>query len=161
MINPARDILNYIDEHKHELKDNVYKTILDKLTPIHKEFKEKRKTKYEVYFLISSIHSNNNDDDIDEITEITHRMKSVQVFLSDVEVEILNKQLNKFGAIHWWDKDDIKKYNGLHTLHQFKQIFTKHFEFCNVEISDEHEETKAGKLLFNNIVCLTRIIKIE
>ena len=84
MSNPARDLLNYVDEHKEEMKDDTYKGIVDKLVPINKEFEKTSKSKYKVFFLISDIRRMENDDGR---AEIYLKKEHINIFLTDIEAK--------------------------------------------------------------------------
>ena len=162
MANSARDLLNYVDEHKQEMKEGIYKEIVDRLVPINKELEQNKKTKYEVFFLVTYIHRNVHDKDR---CEATYHMKSTEAFLSKTDVDFLNKRLDQGGVIvHFW-RDDIKKSQGLQMLETLRQIFLKGFETvvlsCDLTPDNDESEMKDAEILYSNEVVITRIKKVE
>ena len=84
MSKPARDLLNFVDEHKTEMKDNTYKGIVDKIAPINKVIEENKKSKYKMFVLITIFYQNDDDP---TLHEAAYTSKSVDIFLSDKEAE--------------------------------------------------------------------------
>ena len=162
MSNAARDLLNFVDEHKEEMKDNTYKGIVDRLAPINKFCNEKLRTKYHAWFLVSSFSFEMDGDD--PIGNTTQRTKCVDVFLTEKEARHINKRLDDIGIICFWgnvNENDI----GIQTIKSFHSILHKPFDDCKVQIdtnwNDEEEcEIVTGQLMFSNKVCLTRIKKV-
>ena len=112
MSNPARDLLNYVDDHKEEMKDDTYKGIVDRLAPINKVVEEKTKSKYNVYFIVCSFDA---DDDDDAIAEIRNDNRQVEIFLSQADAKMINKKLDECGSIsHFWP-DDLES-QGIQTV---------------------------------------------
>ena len=162
MTNPAHHLLDYVDEHKTEMKDDTYIGIVDRLKPINDKLEtDNTRTLYKVFFLVSGFRKDEHDASVCEI--YTHS-KEVEIFLSQQEVDIINNQLNNYGCIHQFHigTDELRLKQGLHSIVTFKQVFTKHWELCEVEVDVNHNtnnesEYRNGALLYNSNVVITRI----
>ena len=97
MSNPARDLLNYVDDHKEEMKDDTYKGIVDRLAPINKIVECKNKCRYKVFFLVTNIRC---DPDDDSLCKADYDNRNIEVYLSTPEVKFINKRLDEYGNIN-------------------------------------------------------------
>ena len=90
-MNAARDLLNYVDEHKEEMKDETYKNIVEKLTPINDELKAKQPLqKYVITFMITSVGIANKTRNIIE-THPEMKVKNIEFQLThDEYLDIYN-----------------------------------------------------------------------
>ena len=164
MTNPAHDLLDYVDEHKTEMKDDTYKGIVDRLKPINDKLETNNtRTLYKVFFLVSGFRRDEHDKSVCEI--YTHN-KQVEIFLSQEEANIINTDLNNYGCIHQFhmSPDELKLKQGLHAVETFRQVFTKQWEVCEVEVdvnynTDAASDYTDGALLYNNNAVITRIKK--
>ena len=106
MANSARQLLNFIDEHKTEMKDDTYKGIVDRLLPINKELEDNKKTKYKIFYNVNSIQRDPDDVCLTDIVQVSH---SVDIFLSKTDVEYLNEKLDEYGCMHHLIENTVKK----------------------------------------------------
>ena len=161
MSNSARDLLNYVDDHKQEMKEGVYKSIVDKLVPINKELEQNKKTKYNVFFLVTEIRRDINDE---SLCEADYKIKFVELYLSKTDVDFINNHLDKYGQLNQIWENDYKDSQGLQTVETVRRIFCKSFETTTIscDISDDNDEIewKDTKIIYSNNVVITRIKKM-
>ena len=157
MSNPARDLLNFVDEHKTEMKEGIYKGIVDMLVPINKEI-EKR-SKYKMFFLITDIIQCDGDE---SIHEATYSNKRIDIFLSDSEADYNNKQLDQYGNINQIWFNDHPKTQGLEIAETIRSIFVELFADTKVHcrVGDGDDDWKDGEIIYGNKVVITRIKKM-
>ena len=160
MSNPARDLLNYVDDHKTEMKDDTYKGIVDRLAPINKALDDTKRSLYKAIFLISEF------DDTDDGGELSMSRKEFKVYLSDEEVNLINKRLETVGVIicvqHHFN---VKKYQGIHYISEFRDSLIKEFNKVIIDVdtnTDTSQEPVYKKLpyFYSNDACLVRIVKV-
>ena len=161
MSNPARDLLNYVDEHKEEMKDDTYKGIVDKLVPINKEFEKTSRSKYKVFYLISDIHPSTKNEAV-----IRQKTQTVEVYLSETEAKKINNRMDEYGCIRYLHNHDIEDYEGLHTMQNIRSLLFNAWGTCDIEIAyddpDDEDETlyQKGSFGYENNVIITRIKKV-
>lgn len=152
--NPAHNLLNYIDDHKIEMKDDTYKGIVDRLAPINKQLQENQKTKYKVYFVVCSIEKG-EDECMCEIITNTH---VVEVYLSQADVENINERLDTSGYIDYFWPGDLDT-QGMETVCTICQIFHKQHIHTTVRGNVDNEDIDVD-LHYSNQVMITRIKKV-
>ena len=152
MSNPARDLLNFVDDHKTEMKDDTYKGIVDKITPINKICEEKNKSRYKVIFQV--IFPIYEDDDTHEL-EMNIEQKEFFLHLSTQEVKIINKWLDDFGTICRFHPFDVETYQGINVLDQIRMLLTKHRDTLSIR----YDIDSRVAISCSNEVFITRVKK--
>ena len=162
MANSARQLLNYVDEHKQEMKDDTYKGIVDRLAPINNELENNKKTKYDVFFMFTNIRREPHDE---TMCIADYTIRKVQVFLSKTDVDFINNELNTNGQVTQICAKDERSSQGLHTLETTRRLFCRSFETITIrcDISDDNDEIewKDIEYMYSNYVAITRIKKVE
>jgi hypothetical protein len=87
--NPVDDLLTYIDEHKQDLKDNVYKNLLEKLAPLNDRFV--KRDKYLVKILETKPYIDISSGS--QITKIVHKTHTREYEFTEEEFEKLDNEL--------------------------------------------------------------------
>ena len=129
MSNPARDLLNFVDEHKTEMKDNTYIGIVEKIAPINKMIEENKKSKYRLFLIVTKFKRGDCEDCIHEAD---YDNKRVNVFLSDSEASYINEQLDEYGNINqiWFHTHE--KTEGLQMVETIRSIFVHAYDEAKV-----------------------------
>ena len=156
MSNPARDLLNFVDEHKTEMKDNTYKCIVDKIAPINKMIEENTKSKYKIFILVTDFCQ---DEDDPTLHEATYANKCVDIFLSDKEAEHINKELDQYGNINRIWSHECKESQGLQMAETIRSIFVNAFENTKATVRDGDDDLTDGEIICSNRAVITRIKK--
>ena len=94
MSNPARDLLNYVDEHKTEMKDDTYKGIVDRLAPIHKTYNDIKTSLYRAIYMVSDL-----DDTDEDGGDVCMLKREFKVYLTETEVNLINEKLIFLGSV--------------------------------------------------------------
>ena len=161
MSNPARDLLNYVDEHKTEMKDDTYKGIVDRLTPINKALDNIKRSQYKAIFMTTTFDDNEDGGEIDTMR------KEFKVYLSEDEAKQVNKKLDEWGAIHhFFHNFDLSKHQGIHYLSEFRNSLIMHHNKVILNIDtrpyDEDAENSFKKLpyFYSKNASLVRLVKV-
>ena len=160
MSNPAHDLLNYVDEHKTEMKDDTYKGIVDRLAPINKVITDKQRSLYRAIFIISDF------EDTDDGGELSMSRKEFKVLLTETEVGLLNERLRDFGYINSFEHIfKLRDYQGIYYLSQFRNSLMKSFNKAIIDIdtnTDSSREPVYKKLpyFYSNNASLVRLVKV-
>lgn len=131
------------------MKDDTYKGIVDRLVPINNELENNKKTKYKIFYNVSSIRRDPDDACLTDIVQVSH---SVDIFLSKTDVEYLNEKLDEYGCIHHLIENTVKKSQGLQMIVTIKQIFQKHFETTKLNVEIDEDDCKDGEIIYHNSV---------
>ena len=160
MSNPARDLLNYVDDHKTEMKDDTYKGIVDRLAPINKSFEDQHATLYKARFLISDL------DDTDDGGEVSIIGREFKVYLTEDEAKQVNQKLELIGFIRFFFHFNLKKHKGIHSLSELRDSLIKPYNKVTIDIdvnandSGLDGEYKKLPYFYSNEACLVRITKV-
>ena len=161
MANPVERLLNVVDDHKRDMPDNAYKGIMDELASIKKVVETKHRSKYKVFFIECSIKRQEHDESMAEVDRTHHR---VEVYLTEDEAKHINKELDQYGVICQLEYKLVEEQQGLHHLEMFRQVFSKRWEDVIVEVDvnykSDDNEYKEGKLIYDNEVLITRVVKM-
>ena len=154
MSNPVRDLLNFVDEHKTEMKDDTYKGIVDMLVPIHKQID--KRSKYQMFILVTDIVRCDGDKCVHEATL---RNKCVDVLLSDSEADYINKQLDQYGNINQIWFHNHPKTQGLEIVETIRSLFLETYNEVIVNCRLDEDDWQDGTIIYDNEVVITRIKK--
>ena len=163
MANPVERLLNVVDDHKRDMPDNAYKGIMDELAEIKKIVETKARSRYKVFFIVLNIKRQEHDD---AMVEVGRHHQEVEVYLSEDEVKYINKNLDNDGAISEIKYKYVQEQLGLHQIDKVREILRKQWEDVIVEIDTKYKDSdaddgyKEGKLLYDNEVIITRIVKM-
>ena len=92
-MNPAHDLLNYIDEHKTEMKDDTYKNIVEKISKINGKLQKKTCT---CKFIIFYPHFYTVGEN--QCVNILSKTKEWTFDLDDYQYKRVKDQLVKHGG---------------------------------------------------------------
>ena len=154
MSNPARDLLNFVDEHKTEMKEGIYKGIVDMLVPIHKQMDVK--SKYKIFSLVHNFYQDENDP---TLHEASYTSKCIDVFLSDKDAEYINKELDDCRSISPIWSHEYKDSQGLQMTETIRSIFVDAFNNTKATIRLDDDDLKNGEIIYSNRAAITRIKK--
>ena len=125
-MNEARNLLNFIDEHKTELKDNTYKNIVDMISNINKQFEEQKSRElYTCVFLLTKSHFSKDDDETNTFfIDNTVEDFTVDFYLTEEEYNIVKTRLDNHNYMcNLWQWDD--DYPGLGLIQQTISNYNK------------------------------------
>ena len=150
MSNPARNLLNYIDEHKEEMKDNTYIGIVERIVPINKICEEKPNVDCKLFFLVvtptfdidENIESK-NDIDVDVVCDV----KTFECCLHKDLYKKITTVLSTIGIM----KNVFAETSDMKMLTSVFSLLQKHFEHKCMEDMD---------IIWHNNVSLIRCEKI-
>ena len=125
-MNPARDLLNYVDEHKEEMKDDTYKNIVDKLKNINDNFNNNHRFKCELTFNIQK-PSFDRDDPDDILLNVLNQHKTFNIFLNQQEYDIVYYKINQVYHIHTFNQEQLSQHRGINLIQQLLNQFSDRF----------------------------------
>ena len=133
----VHNLLNYIDENNEEMKDNVYKEILDRMKLLHDKIKTYEKTnEYELTFCITEtkiIQNSYNNIDIFNDTKIVYN----NFELTEEEYEYLYNLTSSIPNIEHFEYKNSKR---LERIFDYLIALRQHNSFslrCNENGDDE------------------------
>ena len=125
-MNPARDLLNFVDEHKEEMKDNTYKNIVDKLKNINDNFDNNDRFKCEVTFNIQKPVFDREDPD-DVSIDVVDGRKTFNIYLNQDEYDIIYNKIDQVFQIYTFNDEQVSQHRGINLIQQLLDQFSDRF----------------------------------
>ena len=158
-MNEARDLLNFVDEHKEEMKDDTYKTIVDKLKPIHDKLKDTQMIKCEITYAIEEPHFQKDDKNKAEL-HVSTESKVIQAFLTEEEYNIVEDNLaEELHRLYMFPYKARQEYAGIKHLQNIKDVLTKTYQIESFEIHVNKKETIDFEIEYHTTACIVNIKK--